>query len=226
LITGNVWQDYNASGTHNVGETNFAGVTVRLCTTPACTTVVATTTTDANGNYFFQVTAAGSYTIDVQTGTLPGGAAGWTQTGDRSPACAAACATTSTLGHRSATTTRITTGYQALARSRSATVGDWDGDGFRIPAKKASPAQPSLYADLDNDGAFDLTDRSSTRSRPAPTASTFIISPRATIWSRLTRSRPIYLPPDRRSRPAGRRHALRQPGQVNRPQHHGDRLRL
>jgi uncharacterized repeat protein (TIGR01451 family) len=163
LITGNVWQDFNASGTHNYGETNFAGVTVRLCTTPACTTVVATTTTDANGNYFFQVTAAGSYTIDVQTGTLPAGTT-WTQTGDpdqpgiRCTTCDNQRTLAVTLGNYYPNNDF---GYQATG---AFSIGDfvwrdWDGDGLQDTGEEGiSGATVKLYRDLNNDGVLDLAD--------------------------------------------------------------------
>ncbi len=60
-----VWIDVNADGIQDAGEPGLAGVTVQLFNTNG--TVVATTTTDANGNYLFQNLLEGSYLLGFTT---------------------------------------------------------------------------------------------------------------------------------------------------------------
>jgi protocatechuate 3,4-dioxygenase beta subunit len=60
-----VWEDSNANGVQDAGEAGIAGVTVKLLNSVG--TVIATTTTDASGNYLFDKLAAGSYKVQVVT---------------------------------------------------------------------------------------------------------------------------------------------------------------
>ncbi|HPM79952.1 MAG TPA: SdrD B-like domain-containing protein, partial [Candidatus Anammoximicrobium sp.] len=63
-VTGTIWKDADADGTQDGTETGrWAGVTVVLL--DAQGDVVATTTTDANGNYTFSGIPDGTYTVDV-----------------------------------------------------------------------------------------------------------------------------------------------------------------
>ncbi|MCK6396641.1 SdrD B-like domain-containing protein, partial [Zoogloea sp.] len=57
-----VWEDTNANGVQDAGEAGIAGVTVELKDENG--TPVATTTTDANGNYSFTVTP-GTYSVAI-----------------------------------------------------------------------------------------------------------------------------------------------------------------
>ena len=68
-IAGNVYRDSNRSESKDATETVFPGVTVNLV--DASGNVVATTTTDADGNYSFSKLPAGDYRVKVDTtGTL------------------------------------------------------------------------------------------------------------------------------------------------------------
>lgn len=58
-----VWEDSNGNGVQDAGEAGLAGVEVQLKS--ATGDVVATTTTDASGNYHFDV-AAGTYSVTVK----------------------------------------------------------------------------------------------------------------------------------------------------------------
>jgi len=58
-----VWEDANGNGLQDAGEAGLAGVEVQL--KAANGDVVATTTTDASGNYHFDV-AAGTYSVTVK----------------------------------------------------------------------------------------------------------------------------------------------------------------
>ncbi len=72
-----VWQDLNGNGIQDAGEPGIAGVTVGLY--DASGNLVATTTTDADGSYYFNdsnVTAGvqpnSSYTIQIESGNFSG----------------------------------------------------------------------------------------------------------------------------------------------------------
>src|SRR5207247_6556 len=63
-----VWNDLNGNGVQQPGEPGLAGVQVRLYT--ASGTLVATTTTGADGHYEFSPVAAGTYYVQF---TAPSG---------------------------------------------------------------------------------------------------------------------------------------------------------
>jgi len=81
LIGDTIWLDLDGSGTQNPGEPGLQGVTVALYAADG-TTLLATTVTDANGNYWFGGLADADYIVRVDTTTLPNGGAGMTNTGD------------------------------------------------------------------------------------------------------------------------------------------------
>jgi len=77
FIKGTIYRDGNRSGALDAGEKLYKGVTVNLV--DADGTVVATTTTDADGNYSFDKLPAGTYSVKVvQDGPI----ASLEQTGD------------------------------------------------------------------------------------------------------------------------------------------------
>ena len=77
LIAGRVYRDADKSGSYTDGEETFGGVTVDLLDKDG--NVVATTTTDKDGNYSFEKLPAGTYRVKVH----PDGAlAGLDQTED------------------------------------------------------------------------------------------------------------------------------------------------
>ena len=77
FIKGTIYRDGNRSGALDAGEKLYEGVTVNLV--DADGTVVATTTTDADGSYSFDKLPAGTYSVTVvQDGPI----AGLEQTGD------------------------------------------------------------------------------------------------------------------------------------------------
>ncbi|GJM08649.1 MAG: hypothetical protein DHS20C11_09250 [Lysobacteraceae bacterium] len=63
-VSGNVWHDLDADGVDDgAGEPRLAGITLALVDDNGV--VVATTTTDSNGDYTFPDVAAGDYSVDV-----------------------------------------------------------------------------------------------------------------------------------------------------------------
>ncbi|MEP7012998.1 MAG: SdrD B-like domain-containing protein, partial [Acidobacteriota bacterium] len=66
-----VWNDVNGNGVQDAGEVGLNGVTVRLLN--AANTVIATQVTATNGNYTFTGLMAGTYTVVVDSTTLPPG---------------------------------------------------------------------------------------------------------------------------------------------------------
>ncbi len=69
-LSGEVFNDVSGDGTLEAGDAGLAGWTVELLNSTSA--VIATTTTDVNGNYVFTLSAAGTYTVEEvpQTGYL------------------------------------------------------------------------------------------------------------------------------------------------------------
>ncbi len=65
-----VWYDTNRNGVQDTGEDGVVGVEVQLRAAGGAT-LIATTTTDANGNYTFSDLTPGKYLIDINEATLP-----------------------------------------------------------------------------------------------------------------------------------------------------------
>jgi uncharacterized repeat protein (TIGR01451 family) len=80
-----VWIDADSDGVQDANEAGINSVTVNLYTDPdgdsIFDTLIATTTTDENGNYNFDGLSSGAYVVEVNPITLPAGVS-WTQTGD------------------------------------------------------------------------------------------------------------------------------------------------
>ncbi len=68
-----VWSDTNRNGVQDPGESGVPGVRISL-RNPAGN-VVASVVTDSNGNYRFADLPPGTYTVEVDTATLPSGSA-------------------------------------------------------------------------------------------------------------------------------------------------------
>ncbi|NNM30872.1 MAG: hypothetical protein HKO57_15235, partial [Akkermansiaceae bacterium] len=121
-----VWLDLDGDGTQDPGEPGIPGVTVDLSNGDSAVT-------GPDGKYLFGNLGAGSYTVTVDSGTLP---AGVTQTGDPD----------ATLDH--ATTVNVL-GVEAyrdgdFGYQGSASIGDFvwfdaDGDDFQ------DPGEPGLF---------------------------------------------------------------------------------
>lgn len=71
-IGNSVWLDENGDGYQDAGEAGIANLTVELWNADH-TVLLATTITDANGNYVFKDVAPGAYQVDVLDSSLPSG---------------------------------------------------------------------------------------------------------------------------------------------------------
>ena len=118
-----VWLDQNQNGQQDAGEVGAANITVQLL---VGSTVIATTVTDANGNYSFGNLGAGTYTVKIVTSSLPSGA---TQTYDRDGLSSAHKATvTITCGQNR---TDVDFGYRYCLGSIGDKVwNDLNGNGY------------------------------------------------------------------------------------------------
>ena len=80
-----VWIDSDGDGVQDSDESGINSVTINLFTDPDSDGIfdnlIATTTTNANGNYVFDGLVAGAYVVETNPLTLPVGVT-WTQTGD------------------------------------------------------------------------------------------------------------------------------------------------
>jgi parallel beta-helix repeat protein len=69
-VAGTVWLNTNGNSTIDAGEPPLPGVTVDLFDSTG-TTLIATTTTNAQGQYLFNNLASGAYEVEVDNSTLP-----------------------------------------------------------------------------------------------------------------------------------------------------------
>ncbi|WP_338760990.1 SdrD B-like domain-containing protein [Massilia sp. METH4] len=128
-IASTVWEDRNGNGMQDSGETGVAGATVTLV--DAKGDKVASTTTDAQGNYTF-TTAAGNYTVQVAK------PAGYTFTGQDAGTNDAVDSDVDATGTSALFTVRAgaTTDPADAGVYRAASLGnkvwfDCDGDGIQ-----------------------------------------------------------------------------------------------
>ena len=106
-IAGRVYRDSDKSGSYTDGEETFSGVTVDLLDKDGH--VVATVTTDADGNYSFEKLPAGTYRVKVHT---DGDLAGLDQTEDPD-GIADSMSGEITIGFDNPTVTGVNFGYVA-----------------------------------------------------------------------------------------------------------------
>ena len=152
---GTVWQDYdNDGGTAEAGEGGIAGVTVQLLNSVG--TVVATTTTNADGTYRIDNIVDGSYQVRILPGTLPVGAT-WAQTADPD----------ATFDNQNSGLIAVAGGQFSGSHdfgyhaSGTGSIGDkvfydWNSDGVQDATDEGiDDVTVNLYADLDADGVYD-----------------------------------------------------------------------
>lgn len=155
---GKVWHDANGDGDWDAGEDPLGGgITVRRYDS-TCTTLQASTTTNADGRYYFGgLTAGTTYCIRVLTTTLPGGAAIWIQTAETDgtvnnaitfQAAAGVVSGSHDFGFR----------YNGAYRVGDTVYADWNGDGDQDAGEEGlSGVTVYLYEDANGDGAIDTT---------------------------------------------------------------------
>ncbi|MBK8092689.1 MAG: DUF11 domain-containing protein [Verrucomicrobiaceae bacterium] len=145
-----VWNDFDADGVQDATELPISGVVVFLdldndgikdANEPA-------DTTDSAGLYSFTNLIPGTYTVMVDSSTLP---AGVTQTGD--PDATVDHKTSITLAAGDNTLT-ADFGYQGNASLGDYVWSDADADGVQDAAELALP-NVRLFLDLDGDGSLD-----------------------------------------------------------------------
>ena len=141
-----VWLDANKNGIQDAGEAGVSGVTARLV--DADGNVVATATTDANGNYLFDGLTPGQYRVDFDLGTLPAGFAVTTRTPRAAP----------TRTTRMPTRARARPPTRRSSRARATCRGTW-------------ASSPRRHASVTGCGSTATPTACRTRARPASPAS-------------------------------------------------------
>ncbi len=158
-----VWLDENSDGIQDAGETGIANATVQLFASNG-TTLLATTTTDINGEYVFSGVSPGTYVVKVVPASLPAGLAvnptydenGIGTVHETTVTLASAEEhMTADFGYNWATTTDVNNGTGTGA------IGDrvWsdaDGDGVQDPGEPGlNGVEVKLYTDPDGNGVYD-----------------------------------------------------------------------
>ncbi len=128
-----VFNDVNGNGVQNVGEPGIPNVTVLL--KDATNTTIRATSTDAQGKYLFKGLADGTYTVVIDTTTIP---AGWVQTADPDQP-GVTCSTCDNKG-----TATISGGNQVLT----------EDFGYRAPNAVTYTVSGTVWNDADKNGAI------------------------------------------------------------------------
>ncbi len=126
-VVGTVYNDVNGDGTQTGGEPGIGGVTVKLVN-PSNGAVVATTTTDANGNYIFANVTPGPYVVKE---TVPNGFSPTTPTSVPVSAPPGAPASADF-------------GLQQLGTVNGTVYNDVNGNGTRDPGQQNVPAEVGI----------------------------------------------------------------------------------
>jgi hypothetical protein len=140
-----VWYDNNRDGVQDPGEPGIAGVTVQLLAANGVT-VLATTTTDAFGNYIFPNLLPGDYRVGF------GAVAGMQRTTQNSTSGAIPDATDSDAD----VTSGVTTGYRLVAGEKNMSVDA--GYYSTQPAANVGALGDKVWNDLDGDGIQDANE--------------------------------------------------------------------
>ena len=165
VIGNTVWLDENGDGKQDAGEDGIANLLITLYAADG-TTVVATTKTDAEGNYIFTDLPADTYTVTV---TTPSGMdvtydedQGWDGTG--SPNASTTIILTEDEEHLTADFGLNWVPYTSTDSPTTGTTGaigdfiwnDADGDGVQDAGESGiEGVTVNLYSDHDGDGVYD-----------------------------------------------------------------------
>jgi hypothetical protein len=164
-LFGKVYEDNNGDGDQDSGERNLSGVTVRLCSDAACTAILQTVVTAADGTYGFSIASpAGSYYVQINGGTP---LTGTVQTDD--PDNNGACSGAGGCDNRTNALTVVagqSSGSHDFGYQPSGIYGigdtlyrDWNGDGAQNSGEEGLPnITVALYEDENNNGVRDPED--------------------------------------------------------------------
>jgi hypothetical protein len=130
-----VWIDLNGDGVQDAGEPGIPGVTVTLTGTVSGAPVSFTTTTDASGKYSFYDLPFATFTVTVNSATLP---AGLTQTID-SDGLATPNASVVTVDATHITSLVQDFGYQGAGAIGNFVWNDLNGDGIQNVGEPGLP---------------------------------------------------------------------------------------
>lgn len=147
-ISDTVWLDTDSDGILDGSESGIAGVVVNLL--DASGDVIATTTTDANGDFSFSGVPNGDYTLDIAdtTGELIG------LGGTTAPGQARSLA----VNVAGADVTGTNFGYNGPGTIGDTVFSDADGDGLQDPGELGiDGVTVELWLDANGDGVFDST---------------------------------------------------------------------
>ena len=135
IISNRVWNDLDGDGLQETGEPGIANVTVKLYNSLDLVNELRTTTTDANGIYFFDDLEAGNYVVEFVT---PG--TGW----DATSQTAGSDTTIDSDAH-------ITTGFTNAISLAAGDTNDTIDAGFFLPPSIGD----FVWADYNNNGIQD-----------------------------------------------------------------------
>ena len=163
-----VWYDANFDGGQNDGPlSGLESVTVLLSGDidgDATIDYTTTTTTSADGSYSFDNLLGGSYSISINTATLPGGSANWRQTFDlddtTGPFTTADNAAATELGINGAALNRtdVDFGYTGNSSIGDTIFFDADNSGSQTGGDTGiTDVLVTLTADIDGDGTPDFS---------------------------------------------------------------------
>jgi uncharacterized repeat protein (TIGR01451 family)/fimbrial isopeptide formation D2 family protein len=167
-LGGLVWNDDNADGIQDIGETGMAGITVTLTgdlDNDGLADDTVTAVTDASGGYSFTDLFTGDYTITVDSDTL---VAGMTPSYDPDDAVLPFATPHSgvvTLTLDDLEQSDVNFGYTSKSAIGDKVWYDLDGDGVEDAGELGlSGVEVTLSADFDGDGTVDFTDTAVTDS--------------------------------------------------------------
>ncbi len=156
MIGDTIFLDRDGGNDYDPGE-GIEGVTVRLYDSTG-TTILAVTTTDENGNYWFPNLPAGTYVVKVDTTTLPGGLTN-SYDPDLAPGVTGDSQSTVTLAAGEINLTRDF-GYRGTGTIGDRVWNDLNADGIKDAGESGiDGVTVDLYWDVNANGVLDAADR-------------------------------------------------------------------